>query len=344
MVQPTAERSIMALADLATPMAIRVGATLSLVEHAGGEGATAEQLAARTGTATQAMRCLLDHLVTIGAFDLDADSARYRPTSLGAQMGEDAPEGVKPLLDITCAGGRGELAFVDLLETVTTGAPAYPHRYGRDFWADLDAEPKLRRTFDAQMNWRFREQAPQIATRFDWSRFPDIVDVGGGDGALLIEILHAHPGVRGRILDLAPTATAATERFAALGLGDRASAVSGSFFDPLPAGADAYLLSDILHDWDDEHARRILTECRRAATPNGTVVVIEPVRGHGVGTAMDLFMLMCFGGRERTVDELTELAAGCGLLLHSSVPVTEGRMALELGVAPDLADEPPQVR
>jgi SAM-dependent methyltransferase len=259
-------------------------------------------------------------------------------------MSERAPEGVKPLLDITCAGGRAELAFVDLLRTITAGAPAYPHRYGRDFWADLDAEPKLRSSFDAQMNWRFREQAPQIAKRFDWSRFSDIVDVGGGDGPLLIEILHAHPGVRGRILDLAPTAAAAAERFAAAGLDDRASAVAGSFFDPLPAGADAYLLSDILHDWDDDHSRKILTECRRAAAPNGTVVLIEPVRGHGAYTAIDLFMLICFGGSERTVDELTELAADCGLMFHSSVPVSDGRMALEFKVAPHMADEPPQVR
>lgn len=331
---PTAAPSIREMADLATPMSIRVAATLSLVERAGNMGATADQLASETGTLAPALRCLLDHLVTIGVFELDPQSSRYRPATLGAEMSEDAPDGIKPLLDINCAGGRAELAFVDLLETVTTGAPAYPHRYGRDFWADLDAEPELRRTFDAQMNWRFREQAPQIAERFDWSRFPDIVDVGGGDGPLLIEILHAHPGVKGRILDLAPTATAAAERFAEVGLEDRASAIAGSFFDPLPMGADAYLLSDILHDWDDEHARTILAGCRRAAAPNGTVVVIEPVRGQGAGTAIDLFMLMCFGGRERTVDELAKLAADCGLILRHSASVADGRTALEFGVTP----------
>jgi hypothetical protein len=328
------------MADLATPMAIRVAATLSLVERAGSAGATAEQLASETGTTTPALRCLLDHLVTIGVFDLDAESDRYRPTNLGAQMSEDAPEGIKPLLDINSAGGRAELAFVDLLGTIVTGAPAYVHRYEREFWADLDARPELRRSFDAQMNWRFRVQAAQIAERFDWSRFSEILDVGGGDGNVLTAIMHAHPDLRGRVLDLSPTATAAADRFAAAGLDDRAGAVSGSFFDPLPAGADAYLLCDILHDWDDDHARTILTGCRRAAAPNGTVVVIEPVRGQGAGTAMDLFMLMCFGGRERTVDELAGLAADCGLVLHGSGPVAEGRTALEFGVAPCVADEP----
>jgi 2,7-dihydroxy-5-methyl-1-naphthoate 7-O-methyltransferase len=283
---------------------------------------------------------LTDHLVTIGVFYLDVESGHYRPTNLGAQLSEDAPEGLKPLLDINCAGGRAELAFVELLTTITTGTSAYVHRYGREFWADLDARPELRRSFDAQMNWRFRLQAVQIAERFDWSRFSEILDVGGGDGTVLAAILHAHPDLRGRVLDLSPAAAAATDRFAAAGLDDRAGAVSGSFFDPLPMGADAYVLSDILHNWDDDHARTILAACRRAAAPNGVVVVIEPVRGQGVGTAMDLFMLMCFGGRERAVDELAGLAADCGLELHGAIPVADGRTALEFGVAPHMADEP----
>lgn len=319
------------MADLATPMSIRVAATLSLAERAGSEGATAEHLAAETGTAAPALRRLLDHLVAIGVFALDA--GRYRPTDLGAQLREDAPEGIKPLLDITCAGGRAELAFVELLGTVTTGAPAYEQRYGREFWADLGTDPKLRRSFDAQMNWRFQAQAPQIAERFEWSRFTEVLDVGGGDGIVLAEILRAHPALRGRVLDLEPTSAAAARRFAATGLDDRGGAVSGSFFDPLPTGADAYLLSDILHDWDDEHAREILAGCRRAATPDGTVVVIEAVLGQGTGTAMDLFMLMCFGGRERTVGELAALGADAGLVLRGSGPVADGRTALEFGVA-----------
>jgi hypothetical protein len=255
---PPAPPAILAMADLATPMSIRVAATLSLAERAGSAGATAEQLASQTGTTPSALRCLLDHLVTVGVFELDGGSGHYRPTDLGAQLREDAPEGVKPLLDIGSAGGRAELAFVELLGTIVTGAPAYLRRYGREFWADLDVHPELRRSFDAQMNWRFRVQAPQIAERLDWSRFSAILDVGGGGGTVLAAILLAHPTVRGRVLDVSTTTTLATGRFAAAGLDDRAGVVSGSFFDPLPGGADAYLLSDILHDWDDDHAREIL--------------------------------------------------------------------------------------
>ncbi|MDS0140409.1 MULTISPECIES: methyltransferase [unclassified Amycolatopsis] len=315
-------QSILGMAELATPMAIRVAATLGLAEH--GE-ATAAELASLTDASPSALTCLLDHLVTAGVFAFDAESGRYRPTELGAQLRED---GVKLLLDIDAAGGRADLAFADLLGTITTGRPAYEQRYGRDFWTDLDAEPRLRRTFDAQMNWRFRVQAPQIAARFGWGRFARIVDVGGGDGVVLAEILRAHPSVRGSVLDLAPSAAAAARRFAADGLADRAEAVPGSFFDPLPPGADAYVLSDILHDWDDEHAAAILAGCRDAAGDDGTVVVIEPLR-QAAGTAMDLFMLMCFGGRERTAAELTKLAEDCGLVLRATTKVSDGRTALE---------------
>jgi SAM-dependent methyltransferase len=323
------------LAGLATPMALRVAATLSLVERAGDTGATAERLASATGTPAPVLRRLLDHLVTIGVFDLDRGRGLYRPTSLGDQLRADAPGGITLLLDVDSAGGRAELAFVDLLHTISTGEPAYPHRYGRGFWADLDARPELRRSFDAQMNRRFRVQAAQIAERYDWDRFAHVLDVGGGDGTVLAAILTAHPRVRGTVLDLPPTAAAAAERFAAAGLGERAAVVPGSFFEPLPTGADAYLLSDVVHDWDDTRARAILAGCARAAGPHGTVVVIEPVLGRGVDTAMDLFMLMCFGGRERTVDELARLAAGSGLVLRAPVDVADGRTLLEFGVSTD---------
>ncbi|MFI9381424.1 methyltransferase [Kutzneria sp. NPDC052558] len=310
--------SIMALADLATPMSIRVAATLGLHERAAG-GATAEQLAAETGASAPALGRVLDHLVGVGVFARDGD--RYRTTELGHQIRD-----FLPILDTTRAGGRADLAFVELLHTVTTGGSAYEHRYGRDFWDDLDANVELRRSFDAQMAWRFKTQGPQIAQRYDWSRFPRIVDLGGGDGNLLTAILVAHPSVRGEVLDYGDSATAARERFAAAGVSDRAGAIGGSFFDPLPTGADAYVLCDILHNWDDDSVRKILTACRNTS---GTVIVIEAMRGRGVGTAMDLSMLMCFGGRERTVDELAVIAAECGFRLAATTAVADHRTALE---------------
>uniref|UniRef100_UPI001C3F82B5 methyltransferase n=1 Tax=Rhodococcoides yunnanense TaxID=278209 RepID=UPI001C3F82B5 len=297
--------------------------TLGLVDKAGAAGATLDELVSSTGSSTSALAQLLAHLVTIGVFELDPDTRRYRPTDLSQQLTDNAL-----LLDMKNAGGRAELAFVDLLDTIATGKPSYPKRYGRTFWEDLDSDPRLRSSFDAQMNWRFRTQATQIAERFDWSRYPNIFDVGGGDGTLLTAILQRHSTVRGTVLDLPPTSEAAGDRFAEAGLTDRASALGGSFFDPIPAGADVYILSDILHDWDDDHAAVILAETARAAGGN-TVVIIESIRGISASTGVDLFMLMCFGSRERSMDELTDMAGQVGLGLHTSTTVADGRTALE---------------
>lgn len=246
--------SMRAMADLATPMAIRVAATLGLVELTGPTGARAQHLAERTGASGPALECLLEHLVSVGVFERE-DGGRYRATELGRQMHTDAPEGIKPLLDINSAGGRADLAFVELLSTITTGAPACPVRYVHDFWTDLHQHPRLRNSFDAQMNWRFRDQVHQIATGVNWSRFARLCDIGGGNGFVLEEVLRCHPTVHGQVLELAPTAEAAAERFATSDLAARAEVIEGSFFDALP-GTDAYLLCDILHDWDTSTLNR----------------------------------------------------------------------------------------
>ncbi|WP_424810314.1 methyltransferase [Rhodococcus sp. 27YEA15] len=240
-------------------------------------------------------------------------------------------------MDAYSAIGRAELAFADLLETIVTGKPAYPRRYGVDFWTDLEANPNLQESFDAKMSRRFQIQARQIAQRFDWSRFGSVVDVGGGDGTLLSAILSDHPSVRGAVLDLPPTAQRARMRFGREGLTSRAETIPGSFFDPLPANADAYLLSDVLHDWGDEESRSILRRCAQAAGSDGRVLVVEALRTNAhdlvANTALDLFMLMCFGGRERTSGELRELATDCGLVLLSIGPVADRRTLIEFGVS-----------
>ena len=224
---PTAAQSVLRMAGLVTPMALRVAATLGLADLMGSAGATAARLASGTHTVEPALRRLLDHLVTVGVFHRDEERDRYRPTALGEELRSDGPGGIRPLLDINSAGGRAELAFVELLHTVATGEPAYAHRYGSEFWTDRDARPQLRRSFDDQMNWRFRVQATQIAERYSWDRFDEVLDVGGGDGTVLAAILGVHPRVRGRVLDLPPTVATAAERFAAVGLSERAAAVAG---------------------------------------------------------------------------------------------------------------------
>ncbi|MEU0882301.1 methyltransferase [Lentzea sp. NPDC005914] len=285
--------------------------------------ATVDRLAAELDVDPMALELLLGHLVTLGV--VDRIDAGYRTTEFGANLCADAGTGLHNLLHHDTAAGRADLAFVDLAHSIRTGEPAYPLRYGRDFWTDLAERPHLREAFDRQMTWRIRQRIPRFVEAFDWARFATIVDVGGGPGDLLAAVLEAHPDTRGHLVDLeAGPARANLARF-----GDRAGASKGSFFDPLPAGRDAYLLFDILHDWDDDGAGRILARCAEAMTRDAVLVVIEGIRGVGAATEMDLIMLVHFGGRERSIAELEKLAEPHGLVLAGTTKVQGDHSVLE---------------
>lgn len=318
------------LAGLATPMALRVAVTLGLPDRLR-DGTTVEEVATELDLSPVALRLLLDHLAALGIVERAATG--YRTTDFGTALCADAGNGLTNFLHLDLAGGRAEMAFVELLHSITTGDGGYSRRYGREFWDDLAHHPHLRESFDRQMTDRFREQIPQIVAGYDWARHATIVDVGGGNGTVLGAILAAHPGMRGHLVELDPTATEAGRTFAARGLDDRATVSTGSFFDPLPAGADAYLLCDILHDWDDEQAHRILGRCVEAAPPDGRVLVIEPVGGRRDNTEFDLAMLVIFGGRERRIDEFRTLGSAHGLVLDTVIDLTDQRCLLEFRFA-----------
>ena len=319
--------SIRRMAGLATPMALRVAVTLALPDRLVGQGVRVDELADELGVAPVALDLLLAHLATLGI--VEPIGSGYRTTEYGANLRADAGNGLVDLLHLDAAGGRSELAFVELAHTVTTGRAGYPRRYGQDFWADVAEHPRLRESFDRQMNHRLREEIPKLVVGVDWSRFGSVVDVGGGRGALLAAILAAHPRLHGHLLDLAPTSTHARRAFEAQGLADRAQVTEGSFFDPLPPGADAYLLVDILHDWDDAHAHRILDRCVEAMRPTSRLLIIEPIGDFRATPEFNLAMLVMYGGRERRLEEFRTLTAPHRLTLDTVVDLTDQRCLLE---------------
>jgi 2,7-dihydroxy-5-methyl-1-naphthoate 7-O-methyltransferase len=319
------------IAGLITPMVLRVAVTLGLPDRLLGEGACADELAVELGVAPVALDLLLGHLATLGV--VDRTSTGYQTSASGANLCVDAGNGLTNLLRLDTARGRGDLAFVELAHSISTGQAAYPHRYGQDFWADLAEHPHLRESFDRQMTDRFHEQIPRIVAGVDWSRFSTLVDVGGGQGSLLAAILAAHPRIHGHLVDLEPTASDARRIFSAHDLDERTQVTAGSFFDPLPAGADAYVLFDILHNWDDEHAHRILSRCVEAAHPAGRILVIEAVGGLRARSEGNLSMLVIFGGRERRLDEFRALASSHGLVLDTVTDLTDQRCLLEFQLA-----------
>jgi hypothetical protein len=298
-------------ADLVTPMAIRVAATLRLADRIATGTRTSEALAAETEVDPDALRRVLDHLVTAGVL---TRSDGYGLTAMGEEL-RDA-EGIRAWLDLEGAIGRADLCFTELLHTVRTGEPAFERRFGRPYWEDLSADSALSASFDALMGARLVADAPEVAAAYPWDTLGHVVDVGGGDGSLLIAILRAHPGLRGTVFDLAGPASRAEQAINSAGLGDRAGAQAGSFFDALPTGAGGYVLSGVLHDWDDEHAARILGRC---AETSGTTLVVDHF-GAARNTEGDLRMLCYVQGRERTLDQLSALAGTVGLQLGDVVP------------------------
>lgn len=311
------------MSGLITPMALRVAVTLGLPDRLRDNPATAHELAPELEVDPLALDLLLAHLTTLGVAELT--DVGYRTTGFGSLLGADAGNGLNNLLHHDSAAGRADLAFVDLIHSVRTGEPAYPVRYGQDFWTDLAEQRHLREAFDRQMTDRMRNWIPQVVRNYDWSRFSTLVDVGGGHGSLLAAILTANPAMRGHLVELEDTAAGARAVLGLYGLEDRIEVTGASFFDPLPAGADAYLLFDILHDWDDEQAHRILARCVEAS-PDGRILVVESL---GESTEFDLVMLAHFGGRDRGLHDFERLASAHGLRLESVTQVTEGRSLLE---------------
>ena len=152
-----------------------------------------------------------------------------------------------------------------------------------------------------------------VVTSFDWSCYGSVVDVGGGTGVLATALASAYPSLHVTVVETPEVAARAVQRIRETRLAQRCDVVSGSFFDPLPAGQDVYVLSAVLHDWDDEHAARILSRCADALGPSGRVLVIGEVVENNVNNArvaaMDLRMLVLLRGMERTRQQLNEIAS-----------------------------------
>jgi 2,7-dihydroxy-5-methyl-1-naphthoate 7-O-methyltransferase len=320
------------LMDLVTPMALRVAATLrladSMPDDGGGEGAVLADLAERAGADPDALARMLRHLVQHGVFT-EPVPGHFAANPTAAMLRAGQPAAV--WLDLDGFGGRMDLAFTGLAHTVRTGEPAWERVFGQPFWAYLDANPAIGTSFDATMAVDAGSAA--VADGYDWTTVRHVADIGGGTGTLIAAVLRRHPQLHGTLADLPETAARARHYLAGLGLEGRCEVVGQSFFDPLPTGADAYLLSRVIHDWDDAAAIAILRRCAAAAGDAGRVLVIESHAapdGDSAGFAeMNLRMLVLAGGRERTIDDYAALAAAAGLQVTAVHDITERHVIIE---------------
>jgi hypothetical protein len=320
------------LMDLVTPMALRVAATLRLADFmpddGTGEGVVLGDLAECAGADPEALARMLRHLVQHGVFT-EPRPGQFAANQTAALLRTGRPGAV--WLDLDGFGGRMDLAFTGLAHTVRTGEPAWERVFGQPFWDWLDANPAISASFDATMATD-AGSAP-VADGYDWTAVRHVADIGGGTGTLLAEVLQRNPQLRGTLADLPETADRARQYLAGLGLDGRCEVIGQSFFDPLPPGADAYLLNRVIHDWDDAAATTILRRCAEAAGSTGRVLVIESHGTPGGDPAafaeMNLRMLVLTGGRERTIDDYSALAAGAGLQVTAVHDITERHLIIE---------------
>jgi precorrin-6B methylase 2 len=299
-------------------------ATLRIADHIAAGITGIEQLATTAGCDADALHNALGHLVGKGVFEETAPG-RFALNDAARELLDPSQQ----FLDLEGIGGRLAHAWGTLLAYVRTGTPGYSDVFGLPFWEDLAAHPDLAASFDALMGPAGHGTPdPDIRIAGGWELVGTVVDVGGGTGAMLAEILRAHPHLHGTLVDHPGTVDRSREIFEAAGVADRVTTVGQSFFDPLPAGADVYLLRKVLNDWPDRETVAILSRCAKAASPGGRVVVLGGVSAQDERRDLTIEMVL-LGGRTSTLTEFGKLAYEAGMLVWAAEWQPSGSLVLE---------------
>ena len=321
------DADIWTLGDLCTPWCVHVVATLRVADHIAGGTTDIDDLAISAGAASASLHRVLIHLVSKSVFEELAPGQFTLNEAARALLDSGASLG----FDLAGIGGRMAYAWGSLLTAVRTGEPAYHTIFGRPFWEDLEANPAISASFDELMGPSGHGTPdPGVLLAGDWEVVRTVVDVGGGTGSLLAEILRTRSNVRGILVDLPSTVARSRQVFQAAGVADRVTTVAQSFFNPLPSGGDLYLLKSVLSDWPDPEAIAILKNCAEAARPGGRVVVLNGVSpNERSSTSPALLMMVLVGGRERSLTEFTKLGQEAGLEVLAAARQPSGRFIVE---------------
>jgi hypothetical protein len=299
--------------------AVHAAAALGVVDHLADGPRTTEELARATGADPPSLGRLLAALASIGVLAAEADG-RWSSTAIGATLRSGIPGSLRDVVrmagDVITVRPLAELAWC-----VRTGKPGFDRAFGAPYFEHLRAHPDAAAVFnDGMAGFSAIENAP-IAAAYDFPPAARVVDVGGGQGGFLIEVLRAHPTVRAVLCDL-PEVVRDTRRLADAGVTSRVEIVAADFFQNVPPDGDVYVLKRVLHDWDDETCIRLLRTVRATMPAAARLLVIDAVLAEGPdpGRLSDLLMMVISQGRERTERDFRSLFDKAGFQLTRVVP------------------------
>ncbi|OXR47183.1 Multifunctional cyclase-dehydratase-3-O-methyl transferase TcmN [Nocardia cerradoensis] len=297
--------------------AIHAAAALGIADELARGPLAGAELARRVGANEDALRRLLRLLISHGIFAQRRDG-RYALTPPARALCRDSPESLRDAA-LFFGSAMHRAHWTHVVDAVRTGNPVGPQVDGAPFFEYIRTDRQFGDLFDRAMTSIGSLTTESLFAAYDFGQFSTIVDVGGGHGAMLTEILTRAPETRGVLFDLPDVVAGGAERFAAAGFDGRAEVTPGSFFESVPAGAEAYLLKHVVHDWPDARAEQILRTVRAAMTSDARLIIVEIVlpqdnRPHP-GKYTDLEMLINSGGRERTAGDYRDLLARCGFEL-----------------------------
>jgi hypothetical protein len=293
---------------------LHVAARLGIADHLAPAPLAASELAARIDAHAPTLHRLLRGWVACGVL-AEQEDGRFA-------LCREAPD--TEWYSVMEWGEIVDPAMTGLLHTVRSGGTAFDHVFGMSVWDYRAAHPEVGGRFHANVAAATARMADALLAAVDFSRVGLLVDIGGGQGALVGSVLRAHPLMRGLVFDR--WTEGAPQQLQALGVAGRCEVRNGDFFESVPAGGDAYLLKAVVHDWNDEEAVRILHNCRRAMAPASRLLLLDrasPERAHaGSETILsDVLMLVLEHGRERTETELRGLLAAAGFASVRRLPM-----------------------
>ncbi|MCX2932118.1 methyltransferase [Mycobacterium sp. CVI_P3] len=288
-------------------------------------------LAARVDADPDSLGRLMRALIGRGIFRRRRDG-RYALNSLAETLRSDAPISLKGAALFQGSQEQRE-RWTLLTESVRNGESIVPALRGMEGFDYLVEIPEHAELFDQTMTCLAQMTLAVVVAGYDFSAHRTIVDIGGGQGAMLAAVLGSAPGARGILYDVPRVVVGAPKLLSDKHVADRVQIVEGSFFDHVPGGGDAYLLKNIIHDWADDRALRILRNVRAAAGPRSTVLLVEMVvreNGRdGPENWVDLEMLLNLGSRERTADEYRNLLRQAGFRMTSVIPTASPLCVIE---------------